>query len=104
MVCTLCKFGAIRFFFIYDEKNYVACGKYTETNDAGIDFCKLSDYYSDVWPTIYASNPKGSINGLYVNNTDGESYTFCQRNEDLINDYCTQEYGYPADWLALDST
>ena len=72
LICTLCKFGAIRFFFIYDEKTYVACGKYFSTTASGIDLCVLSDYYNDVWPDIYASNPIGAINDLYRNNTDGE--------------------------------
>ena len=32
-ICTLCKFGAIRFFFIYDDEHYVACGKISYTTE-----------------------------------------------------------------------
>ena len=81
--------------------NYVACGKFWYTADNGLNLCKLSDYYADAWPEIYATNPLGAINEIYTNNTDGQQYIFCLSNEDLTNDYCTQEYGYPAEWEAL---
>ena len=38
--------------------------------DNGLELCQLSDYYADAWPEIYATNPVGAINDLYINNTD----------------------------------
>ena len=87
-ICTLCRYGAVRIFFTYNDDHYVWCGYIVGLASDGVNtLCSLASYYADQ-TEIYTENRYAHFQEDYLNNTNSESAGFCVRKTQIINDNC----------------